>query len=70
MSLSEGVERRRAGDGVLIGSHHPRSYGVYLKLLMYMQRVIPMVAKPPQLDELVPQKLKRNGAVALGTAPV
>ena len=43
-------------------------YGVYLKLLMYMNRVGPMVAVPPQLDLLVPHALNRNGAAALGTA--
>ena len=43
---------------------------VYLKLLMYMYRVGPMVAVPPQDDLFVPQMLKRNGAGALGTASV
>jgi hypothetical protein len=37
---------------------------------MYMYRVVPVVAVPPQLDELVPHILKRNGAGALGTARV
>jgi len=37
---------------------------------MYMYRVVPEVAVPPQLDELVPHILKRKGAGALGTALV
>jgi hypothetical protein len=45
-------------------------YFVYLKLLIYMYRVSPVVAAPPQVDLLVPQKLKRKGAGALGTALV
>ena len=54
-----------------VGFYHARaSYGVYLKLLMYMYRVIPVVAVPPQVDLFVPQKLNRNGAAVLGTARV
>jgi hypothetical protein len=41
---------------------------VYLKLLMYMYRVGPTVAVPPQVDLFVPQALNKNGAEALGTA--
>ena len=47
---------------------YPTSYGVYLKLLMYMYRVGPMVAVPPQVDLFVPHALNKNGAEALGTA--
>jgi hypothetical protein len=55
-----------------VGFYHARaSYGVYWQLLMYMYRVIPGVARSPQVDELDPRlKLKRNGGGALGTALV
>ena len=42
-------------------------YRVYLKLLMYIYRVGPVVAVPPQLDLFVPHALNKNGAEALGT---
>ena len=47
-----------------------RLHGVYLKLLMYMYRIVPVVGVPPQFDELVFHILKRSGAGALGTARV
>jgi hypothetical protein len=41
---------------------------VYLKLLMYIYRVGPMVAVPPQDELFVPHRLNRKYAGALGTA--
>ena len=37
-----------------------RRHGVYLKLLMYMYRVGPIVAVPPQDDLFVPHILNRK----------
>jgi hypothetical protein len=63
-SLSSMERHNGCWLGRPVGIYHARaSYGVYWQLLMCMYRVIPAVAKPPQVDELDPRlRLKRAGA--------
>ena len=67
------VDKGQKNEPDLQGRSHPRpdksgkeehtavpAYCVYLKLLMYMYRVGPIVAVPPQVELFVPQILNRK----------